>query len=325
MSYILAGANIRGGFQAFKEEERWLTGLEGFLASTEKKPSHRGEALEWYAGYLTELGFSSGTILGRIKFLRDQMSENFPDISSWFRQARNRMKENHLMRALKRRRGEEAVQNVKPLYHISVLEKVLVTRPPEREGRRKEVDGSRLLRWRSFFFILIATGCRPKHVLGIRALILTPTKLFVRWGARKIMVVPPTDYLVYKLSWSCQPPEDVATFLQTFGVPTISNEINVASSCNAWLATLGTGLTRREKMNGKSGLSSCCPRVNLSTTLGKEVIAGRLTKEEFNILLDHNIESSMIYYRRLSDAEDMDEEAESEMIDKEEEEEDRNE
>ena len=317
MTYIIAGANLRLVVPTCSEEERQMKSFEAFVTSCTVRPRTRGEALEWFAGYLFELGYSGGTILGRITFLRDRFPELIDDKKTWFDTARSRMQESQLLRGLKRRRGEEAVQNVKPLYHISTLEMVLNSEVPTRDGKGRKMDSAKMLRWRAFFFILIATGCRPKHVLGIRALILTSRKLLVRWGPRKILVIPPTDYLEYLLEWSCKPPEDVAGFLQTVGVPTISTETNVATACNAWLTSLGTGLTRKEKMNGKSGLSSCCPRVNLSTTLGQQVLNGKLSKELFNILLDHNIESSMTYYRRLSDPETEDED----LIEKEEDEE----
>ena len=123
-------------------------------------------------------------ILGRrITFLRDRFPEQIDDKKAWFGTARSRMQESQLLRGLKRRRGEEAVQNVKPLYHISTLEMVLNSEVTTRDGRGRKMDSAKLLRWRAFFFILIATGCRPKHVLGIRALILTSRKLPGKMGS----------------------------------------------------------------------------------------------------------------------------------------------
>ena len=276
--------------------------LEAFICFVKRTFSYmpsRADALEAYADYFVRLGLRGGGILTRISFLREVVRER--DDVVHLAASRNALKERCLLRTLKRWRGEDGVKFLKPLTSIATMNLILTSDPPRIR------DGVTLLKWRALWYLLICTGNRPKHVRGMKGLRLEERRLLVKWGSRKYMVVPPNDWLAYPFEWTLPPPADVAAYLKEFGVPDVSCPENVASSCNSFIASLKLGLSSAERTDEKSGVTSCCPRVFLSNELQKLVERKVMTKERFNLLLDHSIESGALFYRRI----DPDEESES--------------
>lgn len=276
------------------ESERVLSAFSSFVAEhSEATGASKTVLLTAYTGFLAIVGYRASSISTRIQALTALLGDPV-DIA----EAERRLAALRLRTAVKRLRGTE-VLNVKPLFALSVFASVLAA-----TSIRRQTDTS--TRWKCIFYLLIVTGMRPKHLFGIRELAWKEDALWVKWGPRKIHIVAPTDFVVYSFSWTMPPPPELLynfkhSFGDNYGIPLLSTKQNIASSCNSWLSTLGLGLTRVEKHDGRSGLSSCCPRVYLSTLLGGRVVAGEMGEKEFEILLDHNVESSFTFYRRIGE------------------------
>lgn len=269
------------------ENRKMLKALKSFVdAHPEAASAGKTVLLTAYAGFLASVGYRDSSICTRLQTLAGLIGDPVD-----FDVAEERLAAGRFRAGVKRLRGTEAA-NVKPLFALEVFASVVAI------GRETKVS----IRWRCIFYLLVVTGMRPKHLFGIRELRWQDDAVLVKWGPRKIHIVAPTDFVAYRFSWTLPPPADVGYYFRNdfkSRAPLLSTKQNIASSCNSWLGTLGLGVTRAERKDGKSGLSSCCPRVFLSTLLGGYVMQGLMSEKEFEILLDHNVESSFTFYRRI--------------------------
>lgn len=281
-----------------KDEESFLDARDDALVTLrtffkwwnqeEPRITIRLVALEKYTKHMEDQGLRSSTICHRVEVLSSLLVTPIDE-----NDCINRLRERRFISYWKRKRGEEGVTNVKPLFDVSTFERIIASQP------RQGCDRESFLLWRVAFTLLVLTGSRPRHLLGIKDLVVLKDRIRVVWGPRKIHVTPVTDGLDYLFEWTLTPGKEMLDFMTKHGAPKISTPNNIASSCNSWLASLGTGLTRKE--SGESGgLSSCCPRVFLSTALSSQVEQGLMSKEKFALLMDHNIESAMTFYHRHS-------------------------
>ena len=196
--------------------------------------------------------------------------------------------------AVKRARDDAPPINVKPLLPLETYRALLALPRPH------NVDPLSHARYRILFWLGVATGARIRHLLNAVHIRLEPSAVVVLWGKRKRAPRCTTE-VAYKFEWSIPPPADVRMILDALGgqrLPPSFGDAQVSSYVNKWLEKLGSGLTRKEKADGNSGVSSCCPRVRLINTLIPMVEAGELDRTRYEILLGHRWETGMRYYRR---------------------------
>jgi hypothetical protein len=275
------GTNISGSLLA-------LNGLEEFVRVNDGFPGcSRDEILRMYAGQNARHGMAASTIAARLECF-----QSFRVDPRNVGAARERVHACATVSAVRRWRGSAGATNVKPLLPKETWADVLeAPRPP---SMKEETHSF----WRLRFLVIVITGCRPAHILGIREIQIRGEAMGVKWGARKILITPPTDYVWYPFAWSgVTPPPDLLPQLRVENLKG-GTARNYAASCNSWLSRLGTGLTRKEIGSQQSGLSSACPRVSLTNKLAGMVREGTLTAENFRILLDHNYLSSITFYGR---------------------------
>ncbi len=103
------------------------------------------------------------------------------------------------------------------------------------------------------------------------------------------------------------------TYLEANGQLDLGTPENVSSVLNHYIYTLGLGLSSRERTDGASGVTSCCPRVRMSNHLVSLVRRKLLSAADMALLLDHNYDSAIRFYGRVTeDSESEDEPSEDE-------------
>lgn len=104
--------------------------------------------------------------------------------------------------------------------------------------------------------------------------------------------------MYFPFAWSFEPPADVRTYLEAAGSIDVGNGRNIAALLNQYVSTLGLGIASKERTDGNSGVTSCCPRVRMSNFLRGLVREKKMDPHTLSILLDHSIESATRYYGR---------------------------
>jgi hypothetical protein len=91
------------------------------------------------------------------------------------------------------------------------------------------------LEYRSFAFMLILTGNRPRHIRQLTKVKLTtdPPGFAVKWMGRKQCPLL-HGYLTYPFEWTMTPPDDVRRFLTTMKKWTLGTPDNIASVFGMW-------------------------------------------------------------------------------------------
>jgi hypothetical protein len=187
------GTNISGSLLA-------LNGLEEFVRVNDGFPGcSRDEILRMYAGQNARHGMAASTIAARLECF-----QSFRVDPRNVGAARERVHACATVSAVRRWRGSAGATNVKPLLPKETWADVLeAPRPP---SMKEETHSF----WRLRFLVIVITGCRPAHILGIREIQIRGEAMGVKWGARKILITPPTDYVWYPFAWSgVTPPPDL--------------------------------------------------------------------------------------------------------------------
>jgi hypothetical protein len=183
--------------------------------------------------------------------------------------------------ALRRTKARDGGCREKKLTSIDVLARFTQKATP---GCHKE----RELCYRSFRWMLVATGCRPAE-LHTSSWTLLKKELHLIIRARKDSQAQGKRARIFKFAWSTPPPRDVREYLSRQQTCPIGNEGNVACCINSWLRSRGAD----------SSITSTSPRVRLDNVLGPMVEDREINLEIFEWLMGHTWSTSMRSYRRI--------------------------
>lgn len=143
-----------------------------------------------YGGYLAALRLRVATIAPRIELLgRLIQHDPVSGLIDWPR-TEDRLLERRTLLGWKRARGDEAVKFVKPLIDLTMLRQICTAVPIH---RRRLLAPDLAIKYKSIWFLLCATGNRPKHVRLARRIIVLERGIRIFFGARKYQLTSPTD------------------------------------------------------------------------------------------------------------------------------------
>lgn len=267
-----------------------LEDLEAFMDANDQFPGEsQGRILELFVNQCIACDLFGTTIAGRLAMIKS----NQVDVRR-LAVAKEAFLSRRIHVATARYAATLGLKREKPLFSLGVLW------TPFYAAKARRETSYRRLRYRSFWYLLIATGNRAWHVAGIRALRITRAAVGIKWGPRKVRVTPPTDYVWYPFSWTQTPPEEVYRELRDLGRP-IFDEETAASDITEWIECLRLGLSSAERAEeGKDGcgVTSGSPRVHLTNALAPRVEAGEISREVFADLIDHTYATSIATYGR---------------------------
>ena len=141
---------------------------------------------------------------------------------------------------------------------------------------------ARCIHWKAACYLLMATGCRAKHLAQIRSLRFDRLGLQVRWLVRKVRSGGNNEW-TYSYFWSFTPTDDVKEVLERQWESfqgALGDAEGIASRVNAYLRA------RCAEM-GVSPFTSRYYRCRMSTILCGALREGKISRAEFEMLLDH--------------------------------------
>ena len=142
-------------------------------------------------------------------------------------------------------------------------------------------------RYQCLWWALLSTGARPAHVKGSKINILNGSAFRVLWGSRKKRSKPMSRPLDYAMP--CGVDTVVSDELQR--CVDIGTKKNIASCINSWLQKW-----MAKHHRGAPRLTSTLPRVHVDNLLRARVQAGTLSVHDFEVMMDHTMQTSDEHY-----------------------------
>ena len=149
--------------------------------------------------------------------------------------------------------------------------------------------------YQSYWYILIAVGCRPEELHTINWRVASDA-FGVRYNGRKNEEASGANFLRYPFTWSAPPPRHIKDFLTSGDpLPKIGTRRNVAACFNSWLKKFHG---RNHLKIPKAEVTSTCPRVRMDNVLRDQLDAQLLTTPVYERLIGHTVKVSDQSYRR---------------------------
>lgn len=142
----------------------------------------------------------------------------------------------------------------------------------------------------AFWALVCVTGGRPDNVLRIRDVSILADGIQVSWGLRKVQS---NATCLYPFAWSSRPPSWILTrWSRLRGVPwPFPEPRGIAAAVNGWL-----------RQWSLTGVTSSSPRETLDRTLQNLVEAGDMSREVYERVMDHSLETALDHYGHGLDA-----------------------
>lgn len=140
----------------------------------------------------------------------------------------------------------------------------------------------------AFWALLCVTGGRPNNVLKIRRLRCEPEGVVVHWGTRKVRSGMVERYLY---AWSATPPDWVLERWKNLADKPwpFPEPENIAAAVNRWL---------KDWLGDDTKVKSISPRNTVDVVLRDMVEAGRLSREKYARITDHDYDTGLESYSR---------------------------
>ncbi len=145
---------------------------------------------------------------------------------------------------------------------------------------------------RTAWYLCVATGCRISHVFDIISVRYTPVGLEVDWGRRKVRFADRAG-LMYRFSWSAEPPIDVREHLLSISASSplrIPHYKDPSTAVLRWVRLHQGGSLPVELCTGDS-------RTRMCSVLRMAVKDGVIDAEEYTLLMDHLLSTADHSYR----------------------------
>lgn len=244
-----------------------------FLFCESNKLSPGPQVLIQFGQAQLKSGLSQGTVLNNLEILKPINYENFEGYI-----------ERHRLGEFRRSIQKQYRPKAKPLYTISQLGQIF-----------KCTTAIRELRYQCFFYLLVATGCRPEELQGEPSIEyrLTNRGLEVQFAGRKN---GPSGRVFedFKFEYSMAPPSHLLPTLRENQAKrkfSIGTKKNIATCINSWLRKFRDILNLPE-------LTSTCPRVRMDNVLRNFVDSQEMSVQTYERMMGHTIKVSDVSYRR---------------------------